>query len=129
MDKKGNLEIEGLYNDIWKVIEKRLNFSTLITKMKEDNWSGMINSVVDKKHDILLSGNSLTEYRSRIVDLSFPIVPTSIRLIYTRRMERPKWLFYLKSFPLESWISTICMAFITFFIYVGLQMGYEKVCK
>ena len=74
--------------------------------MREDNWSGMINSVVDKKHDILLSGNSLTEYRSRIVDLSFPIVPTSIRLIYTRRMERPNWLFYLKSFPLESWIST-----------------------
>ena len=97
--------------------------------MREDNWSGMIKSVVDKNHDILLSGNSLTEYRSRFVDLSFPIVPTSIRLFYTRRMEHPNWLFYLKSFPLQSWISTICMAFITFFIYVGLQMGYEKVCK
>ena len=51
---------------------------------KSKGWSVLMQTVVDRKNDLFLSGNSLTESRAKVVDFSFPIIPTSVRLIYLK---------------------------------------------
>ena len=84
----GSVYVRGLFYDIWQILEAKLNFSTILTKMKDGKskgWSFIMQTVVEKKHDLFLAGNSLTESRAKILDQSFPIVLTSVRLIYLKQ--------------------------------------------
>ena len=100
-------------------------------------------TVVDRKNDVLLTGNSLTESRAKLVDLSFPIIPTSVRLIYLKdsnvATDSSKWLtsafesfstdpvVYLQSFLTISWVLIMVMTILVFVIYVLLQIIANKV--
>ena len=100
-------------------------------------------TVVDRKNDVFLSGNSLTESRAKIVDFSFPIIPTSVRLIYLKdsnvATDSSKWLIsaiesfstdpvvYLHSFVTISWVVIMVMTIIVFLIFVLLQVIANKV--
>ena len=110
---------------------------------KSKGWSVLMQTVVDKKYDLFLSGNSLTESRSKVVDLSFPIIPTSVRLIYLKdsnvATDSSKWLIsaiesfstdpvvYLQSFLTISWLLIMVMTILVFLIYVLLQIISNKV--
>ena len=110
---------------------------------KSKGWSVLMQTVVDRKHDVLLSGNSLTESRAKLVDLSFPIIPTSVRLIYLKdsnvATDSSKWLtsaiesfstdpvVYLQSFLTISWVLIMVMTILVFLIYVLLQIIANKV--
>ena len=55
---------EGLYCDIWKILEERLNLKTNITILSKDKaWGSMMESVMKKEYDISMNGNSLTHTR------------------------------------------------------------------
>ena len=110
---------------------------------KSKGWSVLMQTVIDRKHDVLLSGNSLTESRAKLVDLSFPIIPTSVRLIYLKdsnvATDSSKWLtsaiesfstdpvVYLQSFLTISWVLIMVMTILVFLIYVLLQIIANKV--
>ena len=110
---------------------------------KSKGWSVLMQTVVDKKYDLFLSGNSLTESRSKVVDLSFPIIPTSVRLIYLKdsnvATDSSRWFIsaiqsfstdpvvYLQSFLTISWVVIIVMTILVFLIYVSLQIIANKV--
>ena len=96
-----------------------------------------------KKHDLFLAGNSLTESRAKIVDHSFPIVPTSVRLIYLRNpslaSNSDSWftsaiesfstdsLVYVQSFLTVSWIAIIFVTVVAFSMYLILQKIANRV--
>ena len=100
-------------------------------------------TVIDRKHDVFLSGNSLTESRAKLVDLSFPIIPTSVRLIYLKdsnvATDSSRWFIsafesfstdpvvYLQSFVTISWVLIMVMTILVFLIYVSLQFIANKV--
>ena len=61
--------VRGLFYDIWQILEAKLNFSTILTKMKDGKskgWSFIMQTVVEKEHDLFLAGNSLTESRQSL---------------------------------------------------------------
>ena len=86
--------------------------------------------VTAKKYDLFLAGNSLTESRAKIVDHSFPIILTSVRMIYLRHSESASdsstWV-YTQSFLVISWIVIASMTLLTFVIYFFLQRLANKV--
>ena len=118
---------------------------------KSKGWSVLMQTVVDRKNDLFLSGNSLTESRAKVVDLSFPIIPTSVRLIYLKdsnvATDSSKCIIhniaeiitsaiitistdpvvYLQSFLTISWVFIMVMTILVFFIYVTLQIIANKV--
>ena len=110
---------------------------------KSKGWSVLMQTVVDRKNDVFLSGNSLTESRAKVVDFSFPIIPTSVRLIYFKdsngATDSSKWVIsaieafstdpvvYLQSFVTISWVVIIVMTILVFLIYVLLQIIANKV--
>ena len=111
---------------------------------RSKGWSDLIQTVADKKYDLFLAGNSLTESRAKIVDHSFPIVPTSVRLIYLRNPNSAtsgSWLtsalesfstnslIYVQSFLKVSWIAIIFMTVGAFVMYLILQnIAYKVNC-
>ena len=110
---------------------------------KSKGWSVLMQTVVDRKNDVFLSGNSLTESRAKVVDFSFPIIPTSVRLIYLKdsnaATDSSKWFIsaiqsffidpvvYLQSFLTISWVLIMVMTILVFLIYVLLQIIANKV--
>ena len=82
------------------------------------------------EYDLFLAGNSLTESRAKIVDHSFPIILTSVRMIYLRHSESASdsstWV-YTQSFLVISWIVIASMTLLTFVIYFFLQRLANKV--
>ena len=110
---------------------------------KSKGWSVLMQTVADRKHDVLLSGNSLTESRAKLVDLSFPIIPTSVRLIYLKdsnvATDSSRWFIsafesfstdpvvYLQSFVTISWVLIMVMTILVFLIFVLLQITANKV--
>ena len=111
---------------------------------KSKGWSALMQTVADRKYDLFLAGNSLTESRSKIVDHSFPIISTSVRLAYLRdskvTSDSSKWfisaiesfstdsVIYFQSFLTISWIVILLMTIAIFSIYVLLQNIANKVC-
>ena len=48
LEPNGPVFVKGLYYDIWQILERRLNFSTKITKLKDGKskgWSVLIGTV------------------------------------------------------------------------------------
>ena len=146
MQQNGSVFVRGLYYDIWQILERRLNFTTILTKMKDGKskgWSVLMQTVVDRKNDLFLSGNSLTESRAKVVDFSFPIIPTSVRLIYLKdsnvASDSSNWVIsaiesfstdpvvYLQSFVTISWVLIMVMTILVFLIYVLIQIIANKV--
>ena len=124
-----------MYYDIWQILEKRLNFSTILTKLedgKKKGWDALIQTVAYKKYDLFLAGNSLTESRAKIVDHSFPIIQTSVRLIYLRHYnlaaDSSRWV-YTQSFMPGSWIAIVLVTLGLFATYVVLQHIANQVKK
>ena len=78
----GSVYVRGLFYDIWQILEAKLNFSTILTKMKDGKskgWSFIMQTVVEKKHDLFLAGNSLTESRQSLsCDLSWVSAHTCV---------------------------------------------------
>lgn len=71
---------QGMYADIWSVLSQRLNFTTKLTRVSStEGWNYMINSVKNQSYDLVLSGNSQTYSRSKIIDFSFPLQMSSLR--------------------------------------------------
>ena len=88
----------------------------------------MIASLIDGKHDVLLSGNSLTYSRSKLVDFSFPFTSSTVRMIYLRNTESTNWKFYIASFLPFTWISvgtSLCTLFVLFMSLLLLANGVK----
>ena len=112
--------IEGFYCDIWQVLQSRLNFTTTVTKssVTSGTWSSMSNSVSRKEYDLVLSGNSQSFSRSKIVDFSFPMTLSTLRIIYLRDSESLNLSLYINSFQSSSWIA-ITTSLICLFVLVS----------
>ena len=112
--------IEGFYYDVWQVLQSRLNFTTSITKSSVTSgiWSSMMDSVKRKEYDLVLSGNSQSFSRSKIVDFSFPLTLSTLRMIYLRDSESLNLSLYINSFQSSSWIA-ITTSLICLFILVS----------
>ena len=109
-----------------------MNFSTNITKIGDDvssKWTTMINAVANKEYDLLLSGNSQTGSRAKLVDFSFAIIPTSLRIIFMKGRDSANWLVYFNAFLTDSWQAMPGLILATLFLYVGLQYLAYKVNK
>ena len=118
----GKILVEGFHYDIWKTLEERLNMTTNITKLSKDKpWGSMLESVMKKEYDISMNGNSLTQSRSHKVDFSFPLILSTLRLMYINRSSAKEslagWNLYLKSFLNESWIAIGSMTLALSIIY------------
>ena len=133
MQKDGTTLIKGMYSEVWKVLEQRLNFTTDVTKVVCGNCSKytvMKNAVANNEYDLALTGNSLTHSRSKTFDFSYPIVPTSLRLFYVKSSAGSShWFVYFESFLFESWIGTVCTTSVAFLLYLILQFLSTKVKK
>ena len=112
--------IEGFYYDVWQVLQSRLNFTTTVTKSSVTSgiWSSMSNSVSRLEYDLVLSGNSQSFSRSKIVDFSFPLTLSTLRMIYLRDSESLNLSLYINSFQSSSWIA-ITTSLICLFILVS----------
>ena len=115
LQMEDELKVDGLYYDIWLVLQSRLNFTTSVTKSSVPSgiWSSMTNSVKRKEYDLVLTGNSQTWSRSKFVDFSFAITPSTLRMFYLRDSESLNLSLYVNSFHSSSWIavttSLICL--------------------
>ena len=115
LQMEDELKVDGLYYDIWQVLQSRLNFTTSVTKSSVPSgiWSSMTNSVKQKEYDLVLTGNSQTWSRSKFVDFSFAITPSTLRMFYLRDSESLNLSLYVNSFHSSSWIavttSLICL--------------------
>ena len=129
--KDGTTMIKGMYSDVWNVLEQRLNFTTVVSKMSRMRMRALINKgLPNKDYDLALTGNSLTYSRSKNFDFSFSIVPTSLRIFYVKSTAgSSNWFVYLKSFVYESWIGIIITTSIAFLSYLVLQLISTKVKK
>ena len=127
--KDGTTMIKGMYSDVWNVLEQRLNFTTVVTKVSRIRLRALINKgLPNKDYDLALTGNSLTYSRSKNFDFSFSIVPTSLRIFYVKSTAgSSNWFVYLKSFVYESWIGIILTTSIAFLLYLLLQLISNKV--
>ena len=112
--------IEGFYFDVWQVLQSRLNFTTSVTKSSVTSgiWSSMINSVYRNEYDLLLSGNSQSFSRAKIVDFSFPLTLSTLRMLYLRDSEALNLSLYINSFHSSSWMA-ITTSLICLFILVS----------
>ena len=57
----------GLFQDVWSLLEKKLNFSTYLYKPKVRNWNKIINSVHRKEVDVAVAPLTLTVSRNELV--------------------------------------------------------------
>ena len=127
IQKDGRIQVKGMYYDVWEALEKRLNFTTKITKIGS-KWPTMINYVANQDYDLVLTGNSQIPSRSKTVDFSLNIVPTSLRLFYVKSTAgTSNWFVYFKSFSQKSWIGTVTTTTLAFIFYTILQFLSTKV--
>ena len=129
VSKVENTTIEGIYADIWQILESRLNFSTVITPIpvKTSKWSYMTKSIANREFDLVLTGNSQTFERSSITDFSFPLAETSLRMIYLRSAETTNWMFYANSFLPETWAAILGSWLIFFLVFASLLFLAKQV--
>ena len=121
-------DLEQFILEIW-IFEKRIALSEKKPFLRS-YCPNLYILVAAKKYDLFLAGNSLTESRAKIVDHSFPIILTSVRMIYLRHSESASdsstWV-YTQSFLVISWIVIASMTLLTFVIYFFLQRLANKV--
>ena len=108
----------GMIYDIMEILSNRLNFTVIYSPAKKNcSWSHIVKSVSNGQYDFTNNIMQLTFHRSKIVDLSFEIIESSLRLYYPRKVNEIKWLVYLKSFQPDAWV------FVVFhFIGTGLSL-------
>lgn len=114
-----NSNLEGVYVDIWNVLEQNLNFTTQLTST-EANWNSMMYSVNNGTFDLVLTGNSLTLTRHSFVDFSLPLMDTSLRLVYLRSSKSTKWLTYFKSYLTDSWLAILASLATIFILFASI---------
>ena len=107
----------GYVMDIISNMQKELNFSMKMIYTK--GWSNMVDKVNRKEADFACTGFSLTLKRSKLVDFSFPLASTSLRMFYARDPSAVNWKLYFYSFRTDSWIGFI-LAFVISTLLFGL---------
>ena len=69
----------------------------------------MVNHVANQTYDLALTGFSQTVHRFSIVDFSYPLQMSSLRLMYFRNNEIPNFVLYIKSFLPDAWLAGQCL--------------------
>ena len=108
----------GLYVDVMRTLELRLNFTVTAKDQHEDSWTELLNFVANRTVDLGLTGFSQTYERSKLVDFSIPFASSAIRLMFARNSERSPMYIYVGSYLKEAWLG-ILTAVVTFSVLLA----------
>ena len=75
-----------MYVDVINSVLERINASISYTK-RNGSWSSMVSAVSKGKFDLSVTGYSQTSSRHKLVDFSFGLMRTSLRIIYPKLKE------------------------------------------
>ena len=94
---------EGLYIDIINIVINRLN-ATIQYHGVSQKWSEMVQSVSSGRYDLGATGFSQNSKRYELVDFSFGLMTTSLRIVYPRFSKTDEWKTHFHPFRTESWL-------------------------
>ena len=89
----------------------------------------MMESVKNREFDLVLTGNSQTFSRSKFLDFSFSITPSTLRLFYLRNSESMNYKLYTNSFQSISWAGIVTSLLLLFIIVASVIFLANKVSK
>ena len=88
LDKSKITTPRGMYVDVINSVLERINASISYTK-RNGSWSSMVAAVSERRMDLSIAGYSQTPSRGELVDFSFGLMQTSLRIIYPVVSELP----------------------------------------
>ena len=123
---------DGYVMDVMEYLKNQMNFTLNLTYVK--GWSNIVNLIHEKKFELGCTGFSHTLSRSKLVDFSFPMAATSLRMFYARDPKVVNWNLFIYSFQTDSWfgfilsflLSTGVFLLISFLAKCTLQDGIEE---
>ena len=114
---------DGYVMDVMEYLKNQMNFTLNLTYVK--GWSNIVNLIHEKKFELGCTGFSHTLSRSKLVDFSFPMAATSLRMFYARDPTVINWSLYFYSFQMESWFGFI----LSFILSTGVFLLISYLAK
>ena len=114
---------EGYVMDVMEYLKNQMNFTLNLTYVK--GWSNIVQLIHEKKFELGCTGFSHTLSRSKLVDFSFPMAATSLRMFYARDPKVINWNLFIYSFQTDSWMGFI----LSFLLSTGVFLLISSLAK
>nr|CAD7263326.1 unnamed protein product [Timema shepardi] len=121
----GVYRVGGLFGEIWKVLEKRVNFTTRLHPARDNaygiynvssgSWNGMMEMVRSGQVHVAIGDFSMTRRRSTEVGFLFPIIQTSYSVfIRVPSGQQLPWGGFFSPFARDMWLGMgVCVLILT----------------
>ena len=112
----GGLNIDGVFGEVWQVLERRMNFTTNIALSpdklfgslnKDGSWNGIIDGLYKNRTQIGLVDLFNTFDRSQVADFSPSIASNKVRIFIKYPEREPSWTTYLDTLDGTVWVSSM----------------------
>ena len=132
-----NGKTKGVIGDLWHgIIEKSLNFTTVISAPPDGNWgsvndsgvwNGMVGGLLENRMDIALASLYKTSTRGQVIDFSVTFDVSFIGLYVKFPSREASWTTFLDPFHIHVWVSLVFLLFILIVsFYASYYLGPEK---
>eukprot|EP00095_Tigriopus_kingsejongensis_P012527 maker-scaffold455_size166772-snap-gene-0.36 protein:Tk12527 transcript:maker-scaffold455_size166772-snap-gene-0.36-mRNA-1 annotation:"hypothetical protein L798_01404" len=118
----GQVELSGMYPDIFFSLKSMLNFTFTIilpeereewgTKNPDGSWTGVIGQIQRKEIDFSPISFTRTKLRSEVVDFALPIAQFHHRFFVQNPKNSFNWLAYLEPLTLRVWLTIFLLTLI-----------------
>ncbi len=129
-----NEKISGLFFDVLKDLESRLNFTTRLLFRRDrlfgynvnETWTGMIGNAVRKESDFIAASMTISTKRLKVLDFLHPIgSETLAAYIPSKNFKRKEWLSFFYPLKSDVWFYLLLNSFILLLGFKVLQSYYQ----
>ena len=104
----------------WKQTIWSPSSKSLLNFTQAKNYEKFVKKV-NQMWSKVLTGNSHTQSRSELVDFSFPITMSTLRILHLKeKTESTDWTMYTNSFLKETWFSVLTSLLTIFVIFISI---------
>ncbi|XP_067122042.1 glutamate receptor U1-like [Centruroides vittatus] len=121
MDKEEKQIINGIYFDIFKIIQEKSNSKYKLispvdnvfgTKNQNGSWNGMVGQISRKEADFGFVPLYVTAERLKYIDFSTPLKFPQIKFLIKAPKERSSFDSIVRPFTFQTWLTIILSTFI-----------------
>ena len=127
--KNGSLVPSGLFVDVMDILSQRLNFRIQYQAVSS-SWSSMVDLVGNGTYDLSLAAFILSFERSFLVDFSFPLLRTSVKIFYKRVNsdfgEPLDFVTFFRPFRTDLWLAVLVYYAAIFTAFCILEAAAAK---
>ena len=97
----------GAINDLITILGSKMNFTAEFTELGFGQFNQLVNMTGRGELHIGSGGLTMTYSRSKIADMSIPLIKSSLEFIYKTQSHDVSWLTYFRSFRRELWMAIV----------------------